>query len=381
MKKEKIANVLIYTLFLVNIALVLWVVVLNMSNKVFNVMDYQSINKKLISHIEYKGGLAIKYLKKLNENGGGYQDNISCPNSVSMSWSISSGTINTDLFYNNISEFPYCSGAYMWTGLILYFTEDFWDFTGALYKGTWVGLVGRVWQTPFWDSDNTEISFDTRGLAWVDNIDDDFNNDDYKVLGGSWTYYPDDYQDDDVIPRKVIYGYVDSWVWYQNIFWLNTKVGDIIAENTNNDDTLNKKIGETSTGYLFLDINKEYAIKMTLFDRYAYEDFWELRPIEVLDGTGAASIGYLQYDGTLSGSLTNAYKFDFQSNDYALFLKNFWTWALFFTLKWYTDDGTEIYINSLDDSDDNVVRYFGNDILISEDKRYLSEELELFYEK
>jgi len=48
-----------------------------------------------------------------------------------------------------------------------------------------------------------------------------------------------------------------------------------------------------------------------------------LRPIEVLDGTGAASIGYLQYDGTLSGSLTNAYKFDFQSNDYALFLKNF----------------------------------------------------------
>jgi hypothetical protein len=38
-----------------------------------------------------------------------------------------------------------------------------------------------------------------------DNIDDDMNSDNYKVTSDSTTYYPNNYQDNDVFARKVFY--------------------------------------------------------------------------------------------------------------------------------------------------------------------------------
>jgi len=44
-----------------------------------------------------------------------------------------------------------------------------------------VNLLSGIGQTPFSDSDTTLISFNPNDLQGIDNLDDDFNNDDYKV--------------------------------------------------------------------------------------------------------------------------------------------------------------------------------------------------------
>jgi sensor histidine kinase YesM len=85
MQKKLQASVLVYTLFLIMISLVFAVVVFNIAGVVINNNEYQNITRKLTSDIIYKGDLAVKYLNKLNSNGGGFFDNISCPTAVTLS--------------------------------------------------------------------------------------------------------------------------------------------------------------------------------------------------------------------------------------------------------------------------------------------------------
>jgi len=50
-----------------------------------------------------------------------------------------------------------------------------------------------------------------------------------------------------VLPRKTFYGSIPSGEDQYNVFWNNYKTNDFIENNTNNDDTINVKIGDTST--------------------------------------------------------------------------------------------------------------------------------------
>ncbi|NUJ97707.1 hypothetical protein HGA92_02870 [Candidatus Gracilibacteria bacterium] len=381
MKKIKnvFGSVLIYTLFLVSISLVMAVVILNIGAEVFNNIEYQGIVRKLTSNIIYKGNLAFKYNLSLNENGSGEIDDISCPTSISMSGATSSGIISSSLRYGGGTS--YCSGTYNTDDVLIYFNEDFTGFTGAIYLGERVSLIAGVGQTNFSDTDNTFISFTPTGLGGIDSIDDNFNNDDYKVTGGSGVYYPDNYEDDDVLARKMIYSYISPGIGYTNIFWNNKKMMNIIQNNSHNNDNLNMKIGEVGTGVLYLDINSPFSIRVVRFDRDSFEDFGELSSVQMiqeLDQT--ARIGYIQNDGSVStGGIIqtgNEYIFDFTNNDYAVFLSNSSTGTLFFTLKGYTDNGTGVYINPIDDSDSQLIRYFGGDILIDSEKRYLYKQFE-----
>lgn len=378
--KDIIGSVLIYTLFLVNIALVMAVVILNIGNEIFNNVEYQNIIRNLSWNIAYKQKLAFKYLKSLNGNGSGEVDNISCPTLITMSGTTSSGVISSSIFYSwGIS---YCSGTYMGNDIFLYFKEDFSWFTWATYQTSYVNLLSGIGQTPFSDSDTTLISFNPNDLQGIDNLDDDFNNDDYKVTWGSWVYYPSNYEDDDILGRKVIYSYISPWIWYTNIFWNNTKMMNIIKNNTNNNDPLNLKIADVGTGVLYLDINKSFSLQLVKFDRSAFEDFWELHPLQLIEKINQwATIWYVQNDGSISTwwleKTGNEYIFDFKNNDYALFLLNYSTWTLFFNLKGYTDFWTGIYINPIDDSNFQLIKFLGSDIIIDSEKRYLYDQFEI----
>jgi hypothetical protein len=372
-------SVLIYTLFLVSISLVMSVVILNIGAEVFNNIEYQGIVRRLTSNIIYKWNLAFKYNLSLNKNGSGEVDNISCPTSITMSGATSSGTISSSLRYGGWNS--YCSGTYNMDDVLIYFNEDLTWFTWAIYLWERVSLIAGVGQTNFSDTDNTLISFTSTWLWWIDAIDDDFNNDDYRVTWGSWVYYPDNYDDDDVLARKMIYSYISPWIWYTNIFWNNKKMMNMIKNNLNNDDNLNIKLWDTGTWILYLDINSPFSIRIVRFDRDSFEDFWELTPIQMLEELDqTARIGYIQNDGSVStwGLLRtgNEYIFDFKNNDYAVFLSNYSTWTLFFTLKWYTLFGSGIYINPINDSDPQLMRYFWGDILIDSEKKYLYKQFE-----
>ena len=94
-----------------------------------------------------------------------------------------------------------------------------------------------IWVNTFLDSDNTLISFSVSSLAWVDSIDDNFNSDNYQA-GSTWnTYYPNNFQDDDNLARKLIYSYITPNSWFVNIFWSNSNIAEFINDNSNNNDS------------------------------------------------------------------------------------------------------------------------------------------------
>ena len=106
MNINKHASVIVYTLILVNLILIMAVVVLNNTFILESNYKYQENNKLLSDSIKSKAKLSIKYSNYLNSNGSGFIDNISCPDSVTMSGQIARSTsINTDLKYQSGSVF------------------------------------------------------------------------------------------------------------------------------------------------------------------------------------------------------------------------------------------------------------------------------------
>ena len=58
-----------------------------------------------------------------------------------------------------------------------------------------------------------------------------------------------------------------------------------------------------------------------------------------------------------------------------------WTWVLFSRLTWEVDSWSWIYINSLDDSGDNFIRFLWNDIIIDNKWRFIWNQFEIIWLK
>ncbi|MDP2091100.1 MAG: hypothetical protein Q8K30_05910 [Candidatus Gracilibacteria bacterium] len=388
MKKEKRAVVFIYVLFLVTISVIFATIILNNNSFLFNISDYFEVESKVLTNISNDSEISIKLHKDKNSNGSGFIDNIGCPTGTGVTMS---GTINTDQIGTTLvsSGSIYCLGDYFGDELKIYFNTGFTDFSTAEYNGYLVTLSGGLGLSNFSDTDSTLIDFSGFNYNIGDGYDDNFNSDNYRVTSTGNTstgvYYPNNWQDDDVVARKMFYGFISPSFGYKKVFWNTSKTNKIIDDNTNNNDSLNIKIGDTTSAYLYIDIDKSFDIKLVKFDRNSYNNFNELIIKEKLDGTSIANIGYLQNNGgvlSLSGNITgNEYDFDFTNNDYALFVKSTGTGTLIYNIRGESSTGTGIYINPIDDSNSNFFRYMGNEIIIDNNGKYISKETELFFTK
>lgn len=247
--------------------------------------------------------------------------------------------------------------------LISWWTEEIWQ-----------------WERVFNDSDNTLISFDETWIGWWDLIDDDFNSDDYKVTSSSWVYYFDDFEDDDVIPRKIIFWNIEANTEYQNIFWNNYKTNAFIDKNTNNVDIINKKISEVTQWHLLLDIfNKDivnYDLKIIYFNHDKYKNENTLLAEESYVWTWLTSnFWYIQlYNNNLSLSPTktwNEFVFDFVNKDYWIFITNITNWNLTYRLSSYDASWSWVYLNPIDDSIDWYIEAMSNHIIIWPEKNFI----------
>lgn len=388
MKKNKKAIVLIYVLFMVTISVIFATILLNNNSYLFNVSDLFEVDSKLLSNIDSDAYTSVQINSEKNTDGSWFIDNISCPwpASVTMSWTTNTATIWTTLVY---SGSIYCEWNYLWDSVKLYFNTWITDIVEAEYKWFILALSWWSWATDFWDTDNTFIDFSAYNYFVSDWIDDDFDSDNYMVTS-TWntstgTYYSSWYQDDDVFARKHFYWFISPDFWYKKVFWNTSSTLKMIDENTNNNDNLNTKIWNVTSGYLYFDVDSDFDIKLLKFDKWVYDETKELKVLQSLNWALSASIWYLQNNaGTLDLSETitwNEYTFDFQNNDYALFVKSVWTWSLLYTISWFSSTGTWIYINPIDDSATDSVRYLWNEILIDSSWKHISKETELFFKK
>jgi hypothetical protein len=537
-------SILLYVMLLVNIALVVWIVVYNNSYVIVNNIDVWNNQEEVYSNIYNKWHIALESVIKYNTNGEWFLDGISCPQDITMSWSLNRTTwIPTTLVYQYWKV--HCLGTYNWDDFKIHYDDEVNDFSTAQYEWDIVNVIESVgteitvenspinlsnwdissstpwrsyvkansvddntstwfdsnyrnsveyleyevwsnqsiwkivirkpshwrgwsywdnwnikfyngstqvfytslswmksktyheidlkyrwltndvdsirletnwryldvsefevyllntisawselweWDRVFTDSNNTLISFSKNGIEWNDGIDDDLNSDNYKVTSIWNTYFPNNYQDDDVVPRKTIFGSIDPNTSYQHVYWNNYKTIKIIDENTNNDDILNTKMWDTNNAHVFINtFNTEeldYNIKILEFDREVYKNQFTLLPLNSYEGKNIDEyLWYLQLN-TLDWSLEVAkektwdeFVFDFQNKDYAIFFANNSNATLSYHLESYTDSWSWVYINPIDDSWTGTISVLSNHIIIWWEKNFIWENFEVVWSK
>ena len=388
-------SILIYALVLVTISLTMATIILSSSTTLSLNHDYINIKNKLSRVISDNARVVFKLARSLNSNWGGFTDNISCPwdilgvPAVSMSGSTNSGTIETELYADDSSI--YCSWTYLNQPLKIYFNSGSTDFPLAEYDWSLVTLTNswswKIWSLPFWDSDSTLIDFSWYDYSSTDGLDDNANSDNFSVNSTGWQLYNNGFQDDDALHRKIKFGYVTPWTGFNSIFWNNTKTSNYIDNNIYNGDSLNEKIWKTSSWSLYLTIDQRSNMYIYQFDKDKYNKFNELKYSNRFESTIDAWEWYIQNNLwviSLSSDETwrNDYNFDFINYDYAILLENTTSEVLSYNIKWY-DNATnkDLYIVPVDDSDDILLKYLGNSIVIDEEKRLISEQKEVVSSK
>jgi len=253
------------------------------------------------------------------------------------------------------------------------------------------GWASWIWDTTFWDTDSTLISFNSDWVGWNDNIDDDLNSDNYRVTSSDWNYYADWYQDDDVIPRLFVFWNIDDGQEMYNIYWSNYKTLEFIDNNTNNNDILNIKMWNISDWLLYLDMfspnDITFDIKIIEFDAVKFQNEYTLFPLKSFKWTDLNN--YIWYIQNNSWSLDlstvktwNEYVFDFQNKDYAIFITNKTVWDVSFRLNWETQSGTWIYINPIDDSFTGIIKTVNNHMIIWEmEQNFIWENFIVVWQK
>lgn len=381
MNKRLTWTVLIYTLVLVVISLIMALVILWIAGVLSSNLQIQEITRKLWNNVVSKWNLAIKYSQIVNSNGSGFIDNIGCPTSVTMSGTTVISTTNPTLQF--LSGDFYCSGTHDSNEYRIYVSSWAFDDTTAQYEWDEIDIVSGVPNRNFSDPDNTRMTFNIASTAYADGIDDDFNSDNYKESSTWAIAYASWYTDDDTDSRQLIYGYANSWVGFVNMMWTNTKATNYISSNANNTWGLFETMEHmTSSWVAFLDINQDYKMKLYVFDKAVHDATKELISIQSYESNDNLwGLGYLQDNSwVLDLSFTktgNEFEFDFNTNDYALFIRNNGTGTLLYNISVETLSWTGVYINPIDDSAASVIKVLANDIIIDNEWRFLYDQFEV----
>lgn len=330
MEYNKQAFWIIYVFFLITLILSFWFVILNKQAYFEKSLEGAFIQDILSKNILTQATLSINYLKENNKNNGLYIPFLSCPEEVKIfSWSELTQTGKTTFDNNN------CTWTFNWENLILYYT---WNYT------------------TFWSG---ELGWNGFELSWENILTGTFSPLDVSFEK------PTIFQDDFIKARTEINGIIIKNTWFQNIFWNNTQINNFISSNTNNSLPF-LSLWNTSSWVLYLDITDSFSGKIITFDKVIFDMHNKLVQTDEINFSHSWwIIGYLQDDLSFSGSLWNPKVFDFESNNYAIFL-SYNTWILDnirYNLRVFSYDGVTVYINPIKDDTDNI-EFLGNTILI-----------------
>lgn len=386
-------NVLIYTLLVINLALILVYIVSSRTNSfLYDVLNEQN-NSVMTANIKKKADVAFRYTYLYNLNGTWFTNTRLCPTNIVFSWTTLSWGILTITWtsqYFNSSNIPYCSWSNnSWT-INIFYQDNFLSFSWITFSWSamsllsndwvvistgWLTYTGNLYTANIADSQTSVVTFS--GNIGPTNIDSNSNSDNYRC-SSTWSYsYSWNVCDDDIYARKNNLWYIENESGYFNIFWNNPRINDFIHKNPNNTDSWVALLWETSTWFLFLNISDWASLKLVQFDKDKYDSTSELKKIWEYDWNITYSsswfISFSNWSLALNPSLSNWIIFDFTKNYYGLFLSySGWTYGnnLQYILSWVNGNNYPIIINPLDDSDSNYFKYLGYDIIIRDNKYY-----------
>jgi hypothetical protein len=270
-----------------------------------------------------------------------------------------------------------------WSDLTFTFNSDFDDLIFAKYQGYQIAINSWSTSWTFWDSDSTFIDLWGTSYLVADGIDDNFDSDNYSASSTWSIFYPDGYIDNDSDARALNYGYIIEDSWLYNVFWSNTRMKNYIGENPFNNDAILKKLWQTWSWYLSLDINDSYRMFLYRIDNTTYNESNEMIIEQrIVWDAQLGGIWYLQDDLSLDSGTWSAYNFDFINHDYALFIENTSSWALLYQIRWEdATTGSGLYLNPLKDDDISVFSYLWSHMLVDDEWKLIWDQFEVFWLK
>lgn len=392
---SKKANSFVYTIILINLALIIAYVVFNNMNLIDNTIEYTWTAKEINEILSKKWNLAIESVRQYNSNGWGFVDIIACPNAINIYEKTMEINPETSLLEEVVNN--------LWTVSSL-LTYNLWNIY-CKFEALWV-----EWRINFNDTKFTEIHFNNETrileeinwelshedlftsnifLSFIPDyswnwIDDNFNDDDYTGTSNG-TSYPDWYIDDDIIPRLTMFSNVPANSWFYSVFWNNLKTAKIINNNAFNNFSISEtiKIWEVSGWKLYLNLSwndLQYRLRLVKFDKTIYNLEKVLEPIETFTSWVLNSSSWylsLDYEWNLFLSKISDNEnisFNFYDNDYAVFVENLWWDDIAVQLTWVEDwTGRKIILNPIDEYNTEFIEVLSNHITVN-DGYYVWEE-------
>lgn len=386
-------NVLIYTLIVINLALILIYIVSSRTNNFLYSVLNNSSTQTLSANIKRKADLSFKYNYLYNLNWSWFADTRICPTNVSFSWITASWWIFTipqtilTFWTNNV---PFCSWSISSWTLNVFYNNDYLSFSSISFS--WYSLTNlnndwttntfgsliltwNVYSTTITGSTNYFVSFS--GNIWATWIDSNFNSDNYKCSSTWSVSYSWFVCDDDIFARNNLFGYINNDWNYYNVFWNNSRINDYIANNSNNISSWISLPWNTSSWMLFLNLSWPTNIKLELFDKTKFDSINELSKIATYTwATTIFSSWYLAFSWSqlfLNSTTEKAVLFDFKNNNYWLFLQNAdvspW-FILQYNIYWIDMNNYPVIINPIDDSNLSYFKFLWYDILLSDNKYF-----------
>lgn len=356
MKRNKIASITLYVLFLVFFAMIFAYVVLSnmvtMNNKQ-KISDLTEYERNILTK---NANLNLEYDLKLNSDWFWFKDNRKCPDIIHDDWNWIINTITTNIFVENISWVDkfYCKSNTVDLKLefskynslskeerktvdSFFVNDSSWKiFNNLIYNWNTTSISWNP--VSYWANE----TFDIQTTIWTDGLDDNLNDDDFQVNAT----YPN--IDNDIEARTSIIWVILDSKSKVNIFANDEKSNKFIEKNTNNLTPI-KKLTDAGIGNI--------KIKVELSEDINPEPTFEIIQIP----KNSANTQNSQTNISLNLEKEINYEFDFANNYYWIFLES---WedlkGISYKLTAFTNSGERLYINPIDDSIDWIVEVYQN---------------------
>lgn len=187
---NKKASVFVYVLLLINIALILWYVVLNNTHILNNNIDIWRNSEEVYAQIFNKWNISIQSVKEFNSNWNWFQDLVSCPTNITMSGTTYSGSfIPSEVRYDYGTV--YCEFSFRWDTWKIFFDSTMTYFTKVFFW--WENL--DIVQSFSWEALIPQSNYSITSWSWVylsndqDNINDNNESTDYVSDRDDYTWF------------------------------------------------------------------------------------------------------------------------------------------------------------------------------------------------
>jgi len=284
-KVNKRASIFVFVLILINVALIIWYVVFNNTYILNNNINIWKNAEEVFIKLSDKWNINIESTKQYNANWGGFEDFVSCPENITMSWTTNFDSwIQSEMWFNLWKV--YCTFRYDGEEARIFLDEQNDTFSKAFYRLEMIDIVNGAFTI---SGTKESVSNEDSSLRYSSSYDDSRSIDgststEYRSTRGNNRFIEYDLWSEKKI-WKIIIKKADKWNSYWNNWIVNyyDNWNNLIKSSTLSwmRDITNKTINFSYWSYS--DADDIRYIRITHTDSNKYLDIREFEVYELIE--------------------------------------------------------------------------------------------------